>query len=81
MPRTGRPPDQGVPRDLRLDLRVTPAEYRYLQGLSMKHGRSMADVARFLLFAGMPRETPATDPPAAADDPLGQFLAKHPWGR
>jgi hypothetical protein len=70
-----------VNRDLRIDLRVTPAEYQWLKGLSMKHGRSMADVARFLLFAGMPAEASAAAAPSAEDDPLGQFLARHPWGR
>jgi hypothetical protein len=35
-------------------LRLTEAEYRYLQALGMKHGRTVGEMVRFLALAGMP---------------------------
>jgi hypothetical protein len=39
---------------LTVSMRVTRAEYFYLQDLGRRHGRSVADVLRFLALAGMP---------------------------
>ncbi len=44
------------PRNLLITVRLTAAEYRYLQALGMKHGRPLGEVVRFLALAGMPRE-------------------------
>jgi hypothetical protein len=41
--------------------RVTQAEWHYLDGLARKHGRSLNDLLRFLLLAGMPQpKSPAS---------------------
>jgi hypothetical protein len=57
MPR-GRKP-LANPSELRnvvLTVRLTQAEYRYVQALAMKQGRPMGEVVRSLVLAGMPRE-------------------------
>lgn len=79
MAKTGRPLAGDAVREIPVTFRVTQAEYRWLQSLSYKHGRSVSDVVRFLTLAGMPRETPAESSPAGADS-LDPFLARHPWG-
>lgn len=57
MPR-GRKPTEN-PRDMLITVRLTEEEYRYLQGLAMKHGRPLGEIVRFLSLAGMPlREEP-----------------------
>jgi hypothetical protein len=56
MPR-GRKPEPN-PRDIIITLRLTQREYRYLQGLALKHGRSLGAVVRFLALAGMPVASP-----------------------
>ena len=63
MPR-GRKPAEN-PRNLLITVRLTEEEYRYLQGLAMKHGRPLREIVRFLSLAGMPkpkqREQPLTE--------------------
>ncbi len=54
MSRTGRPRKAVEPMTLTVSMRVTRAEYFYLQDLGRRHGRSVADVLRFLALAGMP---------------------------
>jgi hypothetical protein len=39
-----------------ITLRLTGAEYHYLQSLALKHGRPLGEVVRFLALAGMPIE-------------------------
>jgi hypothetical protein len=56
MPR-GRKPEPN-PRDIIITLRLTQGEYRYLQGLSLKHGRPLGEIVRFLALAGMPVASP-----------------------
>lgn len=55
MPR-GRKPAEN-PRDVVITVRLTQEEYRYLQGLSLKQGRPLGEIVRFLCLAGMPRST------------------------
>ncbi len=54
MPRGRKPVDN--PRDILITLRLTGAEYHYLQSLALKHGRPLGEVVRFLALAGMPIE-------------------------
>ncbi len=58
MPR-GRKPAEN-PRNPLITVRLTEAEYRYLQALAMKQGRPLGEVVRFLALAGMP----ALEPPS-----------------
>ncbi len=51
MPR-GRKPVAN-PRNLLITVRLTVAEYRYLQALAMQHGRPLGEVVRFLALVGM----------------------------
>jgi DNA-binding MarR family transcriptional regulator len=37
-------------------LRLTLAEYQYLQALAMKRGRSVGELTRVLALAGMPQK-------------------------
>jgi hypothetical protein len=52
MPR-GRKPAEN-PRNLLITVRLTVAEYRYLQALALKRGRPLGEVVRALSLAGMP---------------------------
>ncbi len=54
MAKVGRP-KLDDPRNMVVGVRLTEAEYRYLQALAMKHGRTVGEVMRFLALAGMPR--------------------------
>lgn len=59
--RGGRPRKGGDLRDMTVSCRVTQAEWHYLDGLARKHGRSLNDLLRFLLLAGMPQpKSPAS---------------------
>ncbi len=53
MPRGRKPVDD--PRNLLITVRLTSAEYRYLQALAMKHGRPLGEVVRGLALSGMPQ--------------------------
>ncbi len=53
MSKAGRP-KKDDPRNMVVALRLTEAEYRYLQALGMKHGRTVGEMVRFLALAGMP---------------------------
>lgn len=53
MGKVGRPKSD-EPRELVVSVRLTVAEYRYLQELAMKHGRSVGEIMRFMSLAGMP---------------------------
>jgi hypothetical protein len=53
MSKAGRP-NSDDPRNMVVAVRLTEAEYRYLQALGMKHGRTVGEVMRFLALAGMP---------------------------
>jgi hypothetical protein len=55
MPKLGRPRKAAEAMSLTVSMRVTRAEYHYLQDLARRDGRSVADVLRFLALAGMPR--------------------------
>ena len=55
MPRGRKPADD--PRNMIITVRLTEEEYRYLQALSLKHGRPLGEIVRFLCLAGMPRPT------------------------
>jgi hypothetical protein len=61
MPRGRKPADD--PRNLLITVRLTAAEYRYLQVLAMKHGRPLGEVVRFLALGGMPRPQSSSLPP------------------
>jgi hypothetical protein len=52
----GRKPfvERSSVRDMRLTVRLSAAEYHYLQGLALKQGRSIGDVLRLLALTGMP---------------------------
>lgn len=56
MPR-GRPKSAET-REFTLRVRLTPEEYRYLQSLSLKLGKSMSEVVRSRALAGMPSDLP-----------------------
>jgi hypothetical protein len=60
MSKIGRPRKADEPMALTVSMRVTRAEYHYLQDRARREGRSVADVLRFLALAGMPR--PAAEP-------------------
>jgi DNA-binding MarR family transcriptional regulator len=51
----GRPKSE-EPREMVVALRLTLAEYRYLQALAMKRGRSVGELTRVLALAGMPQK-------------------------
>lgn len=53
MAKAGRPKSD-EPREMIVSVRLTLAEYRYLQALAMKHGRSVGEIMRFMSLAGMP---------------------------
>jgi hypothetical protein len=53
MKRVGRPPSDD-PRKLVVALRLTQAEYQYLQMLAMRRGRSVGELIRLLALADMP---------------------------
>lgn len=53
MAKVGRPKSD-EPRNMVVGLRLTEAEYRYLQALGMKHGRTVGEIVRFLALAAMP---------------------------
>lgn len=55
--RRGRPP-QAHPREIPVAFRLTVAEYRYLQRLSLREGKSIVDVIRARALADMPPESP-----------------------
>ena len=63
--KTGRPLAGDAVRAIPVTFRVTEAEYRWLQSLSFKHGRSITDIVRFLVLAGMP----ASSAPAEVSPP------------
>jgi hypothetical protein len=48
----GRKPAEN-PRNLLITVRLTAAEYRYLQALALKRGRPLGEVVRALSLAGM----------------------------
>lgn len=52
--RGGRPRKSADVRDMTVSCRVTQAEWHYLDDLARRHGRSLNDLLRFLLLAGMP---------------------------
>ena len=53
MARAGRP-KAAEPREMVVSVRLNLAEYRYLQALAMKQGRSLGEQLRVLALAGMP---------------------------
>lgn len=53
--KVGRPP-KDEPRVIPVGFKVNQREYRYLQQLAFKHGRSIGEIVRFLALAGMPGE-------------------------
>jgi hypothetical protein len=55
----GRPRRAAEAMSLTVSMRVTRAEYHYLQGLARRDGRSVADVLRARALVGMPPSTPA----------------------
>ncbi len=57
-------PKSDEPREMVVALRLTLAEYRYLQALAMKHGRSVGEITRFLALAGMPQKADGAINPA-----------------
>jgi hypothetical protein len=52
MPRGRKPADN--PRNVLITVRLTEAEYRYLQALAMKDGQSLGQIVRSLSLVGMP---------------------------
>jgi hypothetical protein len=52
-------------------VRLTEAEYRYLQALGMKQGRTVGEIMRFLALAGMPQ--PARGSPGCLGDLSGMI--------
>jgi hypothetical protein len=65
MPKLGRPRKNAAePMLLTVSMRVTRAEYFWLQDQARKHGRSVGDELRLSALAGMPR-------PAAEVAPKG----------
>jgi hypothetical protein len=53
----GRPRKADEPMSLTVSMRVTRAEYHYLQDLARRDGRSVADVLRARALVGMPLRT------------------------
>jgi hypothetical protein len=53
MAKVGRPKSDD-PREMVVSLRLTLAEYRYLQRLAMKRGRSIGELVRLLVLVDMP---------------------------
>ena len=53
MARAGRP-KAAEPREMVVSVRLTLAEYRALQALAMKQGRSVGEQLRALALAGLP---------------------------
>jgi hypothetical protein len=55
----GRPRKAAEAMSLTVSMRVTRAEYHYLQDRARREGRSVADVLRARALVGMPSSTPA----------------------
>jgi hypothetical protein len=55
----GRPRKADAPMSLTVSMRVTRAEYHWLQDLARRDGRSLADVLRARVLVGMPPSTSA----------------------
>jgi hypothetical protein len=55
MPKPGRPKSD-QPREMVVSLRLTLAEYRYIQVLAMRRGVSIGDLVRLLALADMPSD-------------------------
>jgi hypothetical protein len=65
MPKLGRPRKNAAePMSLTVSMRVTRAEYFWLQDQARKHGRSVGDELRLSALAGMPRPAAAATPTA-----------------
>jgi hypothetical protein len=63
MPKLGRPRKNAAePMSLTVSMRVTRAEYFWLQDQARKHGRSVGDELRLSALAGMPRPAVAVAP-------------------
>lgn len=55
MPKPGRPKSH-EPREMVVSLRLTLAEYRYLQALAMRRGLAIGELVRLLALADIPIE-------------------------
>jgi hypothetical protein len=67
--RGGRPRKSQDVRDMTVSCRVTQGEWHYLDGLARKHGRSLNDLLRSLILAGMPHKGVSPFPPPSTAAP------------